>query len=184
MVLGQHQTDVKILPEDTQQAVCYSNMALGNGLYEGIEDIVYVKPHDFDPNKMIQIASEVGKINYAIKKTGGKYLLVGPGRWGSADRWLGIPVKWNDISSVGVIVETASDKLKAAPSQGTHFFHNITSMGISYITINSESEDFFDWAWLETLPEVQETTFVRHVKTDTALKIKLEGKASRAVIVN
>jgi len=183
MVLGRHQTDVKIHPEDIQQATGYSNMALGNGLYDDIEDIVYVKPHDFDPGKTMQIAAEVGKINYAIKKTQRKYLLVGPGRWGSADRWLGIPVKWNDISSVGVIVETASDKLRAAPSQGTHFFHNITSMGISYITINPASEDFFDWTWLETLPMVQETHFVRHVKADTPPRIKLEGRTSRAVII-
>ena len=112
-----------------------------------------------------------------------KYLLIGPGRWGSADRWLGIPVGWRDISGVGAIIETASDDIKADPSQGSHFFHNITSLGIGYLTISSNSSNYLNWKWLQTLPLVQETKYLNHVKLDNPLTIKIEGKKSCAVIL-
>ena len=112
-----------------------------------------------------------------------RYLLIGPGRWGSADRWLGIPVAWNDISMVGSFIENRTSKLRADPSYGSHFFHNITSLGISYLTVTEGEKDFIDWNWLNTLPSVSETPFVRHVRLDEPLSIRVDGKKSIAVIL-
>ncbi|MBT8363830.1 MAG: hypothetical protein KJP23_03935, partial [Deltaproteobacteria bacterium] len=111
------------------------------------------------------------------------YLLIGPGRWGSADRWLGIPVTWAEIAGVGAMIETFSAELKAEPSQGSHFFHNITSQGIGYLTTAQNGRDFINWKWLQSLPAVKETAYLSHVKLDTPLIIKIEGKKSRAVIL-
>ena len=112
-----------------------------------------------------------------------EHVLIGPGRWGSADRWLGIPVGWNDISGVGAIIEATHDKLQADPSQGTHFFHNITSLGISYITITGNGENFIDWQWLKSLPPKTETAFLKHLRLDAPLTIKIDGRKSRAVLI-
>jgi hypothetical protein len=112
-----------------------------------------------------------------------KYLLIGPGRWGSADRWLGIPVNWHDISGVGTIIEAATENLKADPSQGSHFFQNITSLGIGYLTISPNKRDFIDWKWLQSLPIAEAATYLKHVKLDNPLTIKIDGKKSQAVIL-
>jgi len=112
-----------------------------------------------------------------------KYLLIGPGRWGSADRWLGIPVNWTDISGVGAIVETTFKGLKADPSQGSHFFHNITSLGISYLNTSEGGEDFIDWKWLRSLSAAKETPHLKHIILKKPLTIKIDGKQSKAVII-
>ncbi len=112
-----------------------------------------------------------------------KYLLIGPGRWGSADRWLGIPVRWTDISEVGAIVETTIEGLKADPSQGSHFFHNIASLGISYLNTSEGGEDFIDWKWLRSLSAAKETPHLKHVVLKKPLTIKIDGKQSKAVII-
>ena len=124
---------------------CYSSLSLGNGEYKDIYDLVYVDPVTFDPGKTAEIAAQINKINGLFNESGRKYVLIGPGRWGSSDRWLGIPVGWNDISNVGVMVETTIESIKADPSQGSHFFQNITSLGISYITISNKGDDFIDY---------------------------------------
>jgi len=183
MGIQQHHMDVEISQADIDSAVCYSTQALGNGSLEDIADIVYVNPDTFDPACTVEIASEIGRINGQLVQQNRKYLLIGPGRWGSADRWLGIPVGWRDISGVGAMIETASDDIKADPSQGSHFFHNITSLGIGYLTISSNSSNYLDWQWLQTLPIVQETNYLNHVKLDDPLTIKIEGKESCAVIL-
>ena len=118
-------------------------------------------------------------------KEGRPYLLVGPGRWGSADRWLGIPVVWKNISGVRAIVELRNNKIKADPSQGSHFFQNITSLGIHYVTVTEEPEsgDYFDWHWVEGLPVVREMRFVRHVRLDRPFMLKIDGRTSGSVMV-
>src|SRR5690606_33834230 len=103
-----------------------------------------------------------------------KYLLIGPGRWGSADRWLGVPVQWKDISGVRVIIETKAENLQVEPSQGSHFFHNITSLGISYITISGDKRDFLDWNWLRSLPSDTETEHLKHVRLKSPITIKID----------
>jgi hypothetical protein len=115
-------------------------------------------------------------------KKGHKYLLVGPGRWGSADPWLGIPVKWPDICGVGAIVEAFSEKLNAEPSQGSHFFHNITTLGINYIMVSQNKEDHLDWAQLTAMHRVNETTYLVHAKAVKPIRIKVDGRNSQSVI--
>jgi hypothetical protein len=183
MAVTHHNLEVDIKPEDIEQAVCYSTMALGNGQFQEIADIVFVKPEDFEPARTVEIAAEIGKINAGLNRHDQKYLLIGPGRWGSADRWLGIPVRWKDISGVGAIVETVVDNFKPDPSHGSHFFHNITSLGISYLTAAADTEDFLRWEWLRSLPVVDETKHLLHVRSGRPLTIKIDGRHSRAVIL-
>jgi hypothetical protein len=111
-----------------------------------------VKPDDFDSGQTRQIAREIGELNSGLMKASRKYLLIGPGRWGSADRWLGIPVSWAEICGVGAMVEIASSQLRADPSQGSHFFHNITTLGITYATVSEDDSDFINWDWLKAQP--------------------------------
>jgi CheY-like chemotaxis protein len=174
--------EVDISREEIARAFCFSDHALGNAQKDDIADICYVKPNAFDPGRTSQIAREIGKINSQLVAEGRKYLLIGPGRWGSADRWLGIPVSWSEISGVDAMVETASTKLKAEPSQGSHFFHNITTLGINYITITEGEEDFLNWDWLTSIPAVKETFYVSHLKFDKPFTLKVDGRKSRCVM--
>ena len=183
MVLPNQSMDVEIHKQEIARAFCFSNHAMGNGEFQNIADIVFVNPDRFDPARTVDIASEIGRMNGRLIQQHHKYLLIGPGRWGSTDRWLGIPVGWNDISGAGTIIEATYDKLKADPSQGTHFFHNIISMGIGYITITGKREDFINWDWLKSLPPKTETVFLTHLRLDTPLTIKIDGRKSRAVLM-
>ncbi|MCB2147767.1 MAG: phosphoenolpyruvate synthase/pyruvate phosphate dikinase [Deltaproteobacteria bacterium] len=183
MVAGNDCFDVQIDSEDIRKAFCCSRQALGNGKNEEIADIIYVKPDTFKAEATVQMAAEIGQMNAELIKSNRRYLLAGPGRWGSSDRWLGIPVQWQHISGAGAIIELRNDKLKADPSQGSHFFQNITSQGVFYITVTEGSEDFWDWHWLNGLPVIREMTFMRHVRLDYPMTIKIDGKASRCVMV-
>ncbi|MBW2589280.1 MAG: phosphoenolpyruvate synthase PpsA, partial [Deltaproteobacteria bacterium] len=183
MAISLHNRDVEITEKEINSAFCFSTMALGNGKFKDITDIIYVRPDSFDPARTVEIAGEIGKINRQMVQQNRKYLLIGPGRWGSADRWLGIPVTWNNISGIGAVVETTAENLKADPSQGSHFFHNITSLGISYLTIKENDKDFLDWEWLQSLLPESETDYLRHVKLDRPITLKIDGKKSRAVLI-
>ncbi len=174
--------DVNITEEDIGHAFCYSTGALGNARSQDIEDIIYVKPDAFDPAKTIEIAREIGSINAKLVKEDRKYILIGPGRWGSADRWLGIPVSWTDISGVGAMIETTSDKLRAEPSQGSHFFHNITTLGINYITVSDGGDDFIDWERIKALPLKNDETYAAHLRLERPLTLKVDGRTSSCVI--
>ncbi len=189
MVADEEQFDVQITEQELENAICRSSRALGNGKNEKIFDIVYVKPDDFKPEATMQIAEEVNRINADLLKEKRPYLLVGPGRWGSSDRWLGIPVQWRNISGVAAIIELRNEKLKADPSQGSHFFQNITSLGIHYITVTEipeesteSSNDYFDWGWVTSLPVVSETTYLRHVRLKKSMILKIDGRKSQCVI--
>ncbi|MBW1866340.1 MAG: phosphoenolpyruvate synthase/pyruvate phosphate dikinase [Deltaproteobacteria bacterium] len=175
--------EVEITRDDIQKAICRSARALGNGLNNSIKDIIFVKPEDFKSGDTVQIAGEIGKINASLVKEQRPYLLVGPGRWGSADRWLGIPVKWQNISGVSAIIELRNAAIRAEPSQGSHFFQNITSLGIHYITVTEDSDDFFDWQWIKGLNPNRETKFLRHVRLENPLLLKIDGRKSDCVII-
>ena len=183
MAINQDDMDVEIHDEDIAAAVCYSTMALGHGRANEIGDVVFVNPQAFDPSRTVDIATEIGQLNKQLVQQERKYLLIGPGRWGSADRWLGIPVSWHDISGVGAMIETTTENFKPDPSQGSHFFHNITSLGISYLTTSQNGDDFIDWDWLQSLPTRNQTNYLRHVKLEDPLTIKVDGKKSLAVIL-
>jgi hypothetical protein len=181
MVVVNKQFDVLISDDEIERSFCYSEEALGHGLSEKMVDIVYVKPDVFDPAHTREIAAEIGQLNGKLVKGKRSYLLAGPGRWGSNDHWLGIPVEWQDISGVGAMVELRTEKLKADPSQGTHFFQNITSMGIHYITV-TEGKDRFDWQWLGEVPVVEETKYLRHIRLPVPFILKVNGRDARCVI--
>ena len=183
MAAEEERFDVIISDQEFQTAFCRSKQALGNGKNDKIADIVYVKPADFKKEATVQIASEVGKINASLVKEKRPYLLVGPGRWGTADRWLGIPVRWQDISGISAMIELRNKQLRADPSQGTHFFQNITSLGISYVTVSEGDEDFFDWDWIASLSTAQESSYLRHVRLDQPFTLKIDGKTSQCVMV-
>ena len=173
---------IDISEAEIEKAIIYSEQALGNTLVQDIRDIVFVKPDDFDPAKTLTIAQEIGKINAVLSRLERKYLIIGPGRWGSADRWLGIPVRWEDICEVGAIVETDHPLLRAEPSQGSHFFYNITTMGINYITITDPKLDRIDWAWLASLTIEQDLNFTSWVGLPKPIILKVDGRNSRCVI--
>ena len=174
---------VDIKQKEIDSAFCYSTLSLGNGEYKDIHDVVYVDPETFNPAKTIDIAGEINKINALFNENEQKYVLIGPGRWGSSDRWLGIPVSWNDISNVGVMVETTIESIKADPSQGSHFFQNITSLGISYITISDKGDDFIDYEFLKSRKLENITPYLKHVRFKDPIRILVDGKTSRAVFM-
>jgi len=183
MAVARQKLNVAISDEERQRAICYSTMALGNGQVSDLQDIIFVDPDAFDAARTLDIAAEVGRLNRQLEAQHRRYLLIGPGRWGSADRWLGIPVKWSDISAVRAVVETATEALRADPSQGSHFFHNITSLDISYLTTAANGEDFVDWNWLRARPTAAATRYLRHVRLDRPLTLKIDGKKTQAVIL-
>ncbi len=183
MVVHKQNMAVSIGENEKKGALCYSEKAMGNGVISDISDILLVKPNMFDPACTLEIAVEIGKINKEFIEKNKKYLLIGPGRWGSADRWLGIPVGWNDISGVGGIIETSTEKLSADPSQGTHFFHNITSQGICYITVRKNSMDSIDESFLESFSAEKETKFLKYIHFENPMTIKIDGKESCAVVI-
>ncbi len=163
--------------------VCYSERTLGNGRMRDLRDILYVKPDAFDAGSTMQIASEIGRLNDALRKADRTCILIGPGRWGTADRWLGIPVNWEQISSARVIVETSIRDFAVTPSQGTHFFHNLTSLRVGYLTVSSAGNGgFVDWDWLSTQGAVRETKFVRHVRLPDPAVVRLDGRSRRGAI--
>ncbi len=176
------QRNVVISDDDLQQSLCFSRHALGNGKLDGLSDIVYVKPLEFQSNATELMADEIGRINAALSREKRPYLLIGPGRWGSADRWLGIPVHWRNISGVGAIIELKNSQIHADPSQGSHFFQNITSLGIPYITVVEDSDDTLNWKQIEAFSPVQETRYIRHVRLEHPMTIKIQGKSSIGVI--
>jgi hypothetical protein len=182
MVAQTSRFDADITEEEAARAFCSSRQALGNGRKTGIADIVYVKPSAFKPEQTEGIAEEIGELNSALAAAKRPYLLIGPGRWGSSDRWLGIPVQWRQISGVGAMAEHRGGMIKAEPSQGSHFFQNITSLGIPYVTVDEDAGDVLDWGFLESLPLVRETARVRHARVERGLVIKIDGRKSRCVM--
>ncbi len=161
-----------------------SEQALGNMRDDTIRDVLVVPPDRFDRSKTVEIAEQIGKFNDALRADGRHYLLIGPGRWGTRERWLGIPVSWDQISSARVIVEAAYGDFCPDPSFGTHFFHNLTSFHIGYLTINQSARNgFIDWEWLLKQPTLSETTHLRHLSLPESLEIRIDGRSGRAVIL-
>lgn len=182
MAGGSESFDIDIRAQDREGALCHSSQALGNGRYTHISDILYVDPDAFDAAQTVQIAGEVGKFNAPLVSADRPYLLVGPGRWGSADRWLGIPVQWQDISGVGAMIEIRNKQLNADPSQGSHFFQNITSLGIPYISVNENKADFLDWDRMKDIAAAGEGDFVKHVRLPNPLVIIIDGRSGECVV--
>ena len=175
--------DLAVIPDE--QCLLRSQNSLGHGISEDVVDVVYVKTDDdFTAANNLYIADEIEKINRKFLDTDKNYILIGPGRWGSSDYWLGIPVKWPHISAARVIVETGLKNYHVDPSQGTHFFQNLTSFGVGYFTINTYTGDgVFQKEILDAMPAVEETEYVRHVRFDRPLKIMMDGKKQHGVVL-
>jgi hypothetical protein len=159
-----------------------SDKVLGNGSADDITDIVYVKKKTFDVSKTSFIALEIEEINKKLQLKGGKALFIGFGRWGSTDKWLGIPVDWGQISSAKAIAEVMLPDFNVELSQGSHFFHNLISFRVSYFSIDETNGQGIDWNWLERQKSVEDLKFVKHIKTDKPLKILVDGRKGRGII--
>jgi CheY-like chemotaxis protein len=181
--------DADLAPVDESHVICRTGKALGHGSYPDLCDIIYVLRDRFDPAISKTIAEEVGTLNQSCTDELRPYLLLGPGRWGSSDSWLGIPVQWAQISGARIIVEASPAGYDVDPSQGAHFFHNITSLGIGYLTIRPGAtlqapldNSFVDWDWLDAQPAVRETKHLRHIRTPEPIHAVLDGRSGTGVI--
>lgn len=177
--------DLTLIPDN--ECLLRSHNAIGHGVFSDITDIVYVKTGKdvkYTPSWNPQIADEIEKINRTLLQEERKCLLIGPGRWGSSDPWLGIPVKWPHISSAQVIVEAGLENFQVDPSQGTHFFQNLTSLGVGYLTIDAfRGDGKYDNSLFEGVSVVQETEHVAHVRLEEPLTIKIDGMKKEAVVM-
>ena len=175
--------DLSLIRED--ETLLYSYHALGHGISNDVFDVIYVKTDQFNASNNQLIAYDIEKLNKQFTEDGKNYVLVGPGRWGSSDAWLGIPVKWPHISNARLIVESGLENYRIEPSQGTHFFQNLTSFGVGYFTINPyiKGNGIFDEAFLNAQPAVQETKFLRHVRFENPITIKIDGKKNIGVVM-
>ena len=163
--------------------LCKSSVALGNGLIENINNLIIVDPKNFDPSKTKLIAKQIEKINNELSALD-QYVLIGPGRWGSADPWLGIPVEWDQISKAKVIVEYGMDSFPVDPSFGSHFFQNVTSMRIGYFTINHKKKtDKIDIDWINTQPVKKKTKYIKWIELDRPITITIDGQTGEGSII-
>ena len=169
---------------DPSGAFLTSRCALGTGWVEGVRDFVYVRPEAWDVLKTYEIAREVSAINAQMQKEGLGYVLAGFGRWGTTQPSLGVPVRWSDISEAKALVECALPDFQIDPSQGTHFFQNLTSFNVGYINVNpyARPDELMDFSVLDALPALEETQYVRHVRLEEPLRICIDGKSNRALI--
>jgi CheY-like chemotaxis protein len=166
------------------QLICRSNQVLGHGILDDLYDIVMVDVERFDRARSRDAAREVVLFNEKLLSERRPYLLIGVGRWGSLDPWLGIPVKWNQISGAKAIVEAGFKDMEVDPSQGSHFFHNITSFRVRYFTVNSTTDNgFVDWEWLRAQPAVEEKQYVRHIRFPKPVVAKINGHQNRGIIL-
>jgi hypothetical protein len=159
-----------------------STKTMGNGVVDTIRDVLFVSRTDFDRGATVKIAGEIGGLNRELGDT--PYILIGPGRWGSNDRWLGIPIDWTHISGARTIVETPMEDISVDPSHGSHFFHNVMSLGIPYLTVTREAaRDHIDWEWLESHDPVSRGEHVRHLRFEEPLTVKVDGRCGVGLIM-
>lgn len=184
MVLGSDAQDIPMDALVPERTLCSARMVLGNGFLEGIRDLVYVRPAGFERGDTPAIAREVGQLNARLMAERRPFLLMGPGRWGSADPWLGIPVSWAQIAGVRCIVETDMGDIHVDPSQGSHFFQNLMAFGIGYLAVASRGTgDLLDLAWLEAQPAEAETPHLRHLAFTRPLEIALNGRRNLGAVL-
>lgn len=178
--------EYKIFPEsiDQSKVILISYNGMGNGLVEGISDVIYIRRDNFDKSLTPEMAKEVDELNKKMQSLGRKYILIGPGRWGTRDRWIGIPVTWPQISNAKVIVETSFEDFPLDASSGSHFFHNVISMNVGYCSIqDGDLKCRIAWNTLDEQPAEAEMKFFRHVHFKEPLSVKMDGK-QRIVLVS
>jgi CheY-like chemotaxis protein len=184
LVVSREIEELNVEGFEKEKLLCYSDEALGHGAMRDIYDIVMVDIGRFDRSRSQDVAHDVAVFNEKLVAQGIPFVLIGVGRWGSLDPWLGIPVRWNQISGARAIVESGFKDVSVDPSQGSHFFHNITSFNVGYFTVDySTGQGFIDWEWLQNQPSEEETGLVRHVRLARPLVVKLNGHQSKGVIL-
>jgi hypothetical protein len=175
---------VAIKPEDlrAEGLLLASRSVMGNGVVEGLRDIVYARPETFTPRLSRVVGAEIAQRNDALLEAGRPYLLIGFGRWGSADPSLGIPVVWGQICGAKAIVEATLPAMNVDLSQGSHFFHNMSSFQVSYFCVRHDGDDRLDWAWLARQRAMTETDLVRHIRLEVPLLVKVDGRTGHGIV--
>ncbi len=183
LTLARDHQDLAIGEVDPAQIICQSTKVLGNGRIENLHDIVVVDSHRFERSRSREVAEAVARFNATLNSENRPYLLIGVGRWGSNDPWLGIPVEWDEISGARAIVEAGFRDFRVTPSQGSHFFQNLTAFQVGYFTVNPDAgEGSIDWQWLTRQPAVEEHGCVRHLRFAQPLRVVMNSKTSHGVI--
>jgi hypothetical protein len=183
LALSREAAELEITEEDRDAAFCYSRSVMGNGRVE-VHDVVVVDYHRFEREHSQDVALDVARFNRHLLADGRPYLLVGVGRWGSSEPFLGIPVSWDQIAGVRAIVEAGFRDFTVTPSQGTHFFQNLTSSNTGYFTVNPDAGDGrVDWDWLAAQPAVDEYSCVRHLRFDSPIVVKMNGRRNEGVVL-
>lgn len=184
LVLSHEGEELRVEEVELSQLICQSTKVLGNGKISELQDAVVVDFHRFERSRSQEVARGVAHFNAALSEKGTPYLLVGVGRWGSNDPWLGIPVEWDEIAGARVIVEAGFRDFRVTPSQGSHFFQNLTAFQVGYFTVNPDAgEGFVDWDWLNAHPAVEEQGCVRHLRFDSPIAVVMNGRTSRGIIL-
>jgi len=183
LVLSREGEELRMENVNPEQLICESNKVLGNGRIPELHDLVVVDFHRFERAYSQQVTEAVAQLNAKLNQGGNPYVLIGVGRWGSNDPWLGIPVEWDEISGARVIVEAGFRDLRVIPSQGSHFFQNLTAFQVGYFTVNPDAgEGFVDWQWLASQPAVEERGCVRHLHFEQPFVAVMSGKSSSGMI--
>jgi len=182
MMVGGEQIDVSEDDLIADNIILASETVLGNGERTDLEDVVFIRPDAFEPTETLAIAKELENINRRLTEEGRRYLLIGFGRWGTSDTSLGIPVAWGQISGARVIVEATLPDVQPDLSQGSHFFHNLLSFHVLYLSVEHHGPHRIDWEWLGRQPVVQSTAHVTHVRLPEPLEVRVDGASGRGVI--
>jgi len=184
LVINREMEELNVEEVDASGLICQSLHVLGNGVIKEIRDIVVVDIHRFDRSKSRDVAWEVSRFNAKLVSSQTPYLLIGVGRWGTLDPWLGIPVTWDQISGASAIVEANMKDFNVTPSQGSHFFQNLTSFMVGYFTVNDyANQGFIDWEWLGAQKAAEELTFTRHIRLVKPLTVKMNGHKNKGIIL-
>ena len=183
MIGGAQDYEVLMDKINKDDIILYAEKGMGNGLIKNIRDIIYVDNKLFDKSKTEEMAKEIEQLNTKMSKSGKQYILIGPGRWGTRDKWIGIPVDWPKISNAKVIVETSLEGYPLDASSGSHFFHNVTSANVGYFSVQPEkSGSYITYEKLDEQELIEKTKFFRHIRFKKPIKVRMDGKKRISVI--
>ena len=184
MVTGREKVEISLENTNPGDIFCLSGHSMGNGIFNDLYDVVYVDPRLFDPARSREIAEEIGKINRKLAAEEREYILIGFGRWGTSDPWLGIPVEWYHISQARVFIESNLENFNIEPSLGSHFFHNMISLKMGYLHIKKTTEqEFILWDWLKEQEVFNQTKYVKHVRFSEPLTARINARTSKGMIL-
>jgi hypothetical protein len=183
LIKNTFETQIDIDEVDYSKLLLYSEMGMGNGMVEDISDVIFVDVKKFDKLKTEKMREEIEQLNNQMIRDGNKYILIGPGRWGTRDRFIGIPVAWSHISNAKIIVEISLEDFPLDTSLGSHFFHNVISMNVGYYSVKHNSLiDYINWDILNQQEIISETKYFKHVRFKDPLKVIMDGKKRASLI--